>query len=172
MKGLSRVFKNNPRIEDIQLRGAGLHSGDVSELNACLQHGALKRLDLYNNKIDGKGTVELAKILKASPNMTHLEIGSNRIEDPDLQGLTLLMKAVASHKNLKHLSFYYNYFKESEIRVIADVISSSPSLEKVDLSRGYVTCNSDSYLTLREAMFQAGRKIDIPYSFFGSLVEA
>ena len=70
------------------------------DTSATTVNTKLQSLNVYQNNVTCKGVLQLVKL---APNLTYLNLGSNRLEDPGIHALTQL-------RLLRELNLFQNSF--------------------------------------------------------------
>nr|AAP92143.1 leucine-rich repeat protein N4C [synthetic construct] len=134
LKDLASVLRSNPSLRELTLSNNKLGDAGVRLLlQGLLDPGTrLEKLDLDQTDLTEAGMKDLASVLRSNPSLRELSLSSNKLGDA---GVRLLLQGLLDPgTRLEKLDLNQNDLTEADLKDLASVLRSNPSLRELSLS--------------------------------------
>ncbi|XP_033917987.1 NACHT, LRR and PYD domains-containing protein 6 [Melopsittacus undulatus] len=133
-ESLAAVLPDTPSLAELHLGGNAVGDGGVRRLSRGLRDPRcrLRTLRLWQCGLTELGCETLAAVLPDSPSLAELHLGGNAVGDGGVRRLSRGLRDPRCR--LRTLSLRYSRLTSACCQDLAAVLSTSPSLEELDLS--------------------------------------
>jgi len=126
-------LKSAVSLEHLELENNGLGpEGAETVFNSLIQNEKIKLISLKvnRNRLEEKGALSLAKLIKKMKSFEHLEMFQNGISS---EGMKEIFLALKENKNIKIIKINDNFIKDS-IKYLIEIIPELTQLKVMDVS--------------------------------------
>jgi len=133
---LAKFLEDNNEIESVSLWNQDRYHYPQNDTIGCFvpviqKNKTLKRLVLTGIGAEKADTTQFFEALKVNNQIEHLSLYNNRFESCEMANQIATL--ISSNTVLKTLNLNGHYFKENELKIIADSLASNKTLEEIDV---------------------------------------
>ena len=135
---LPNLVENNPHVVEWKLDRINMTDKGLGDLCTAIdRHGEtsnIRVLDLQQTSVDTKGLEALSFLVeKKLPSLTKINLASSKLGD---DAISTFARAMKNHKSLIEVSVSHNPFGSATCCVLAEAVTSMPSLRSLNISFG------------------------------------
>eukprot|EP00906_Rhabdomonas_costata_P012643 RCo018203 len=129
---MSEMLRRNTTLTELKLRRWRMNDEQLEQLSAGLAaNSTLTSLDLSCNCFSSLSGAHLARVLRACPQLTSLDVGSNRLND---DGIIMIVEALGSSPcSMRRLDLRKTGVSARAVAAIAAFLPKCPTLQSLKL---------------------------------------
>ena len=136
-KFLHCCFEEYLDVQSVDLSAMGISNFELATISDFLKYNSkLLELRLSNNKISGKGVLQILKIIETITTLQNIDLSQNTISDDGILGITSCLKC---NDTLTKLNLSSNEITNTGAKEFVKILQVNTTLKELNISKNWIS---------------------------------